>query len=338
MTHHILIIGSGSVGKRHAQNLSKLGCTISAMDPREDRLSDIADSVKLQGAYTDYATALEQADNLAGVVIASPPKFHVEQALLALDKQLPILLEKPVSPDLASTQKLYQAVQNSTTPLLLGYTWRWWPALNEAKQLIEKGAIGHLLNVRFTMSAHLADWHPWEAVEDFFMSSKELGGGALLDESHWLDLMLWFMGMPARLFARISKISQLNIDTDDNVDMLIEYDNAQKTKVSIHLDLYSRPHEKSIHFIGDEGTLKWTPNEIAIAHQPEGPWQTTTFDHERNDMFVGVAKEFVGILEGRPVTTCDMTDGLQVMQMIETARLSSERQAMLNIAEAIANS
>jgi predicted dehydrogenase len=68
------------------------------------------------------------------------------------------------------------------------------------------------------MAAHLADWHPWERYQDFFMSSKTMGGGAILDESHWLDLMLWFFGTPEKLFAKVDKISDLEIETDDNVD------------------------------------------------------------------------------------------------------------------------
>ena len=89
-------------------------------------------------------------------------------------------------------------------------------------QLIASGVRpDRILSVTFTMSAHLADWHPWERYQDFFMSNAAMGGGALLDESHWLDLMLWFFGMPDRLFAKIEKLSDLEIETDDNVDMQI---------------------------------------------------------------------------------------------------------------------
>jgi predicted dehydrogenase len=102
-------------------------------------------------------------------------------------------------------------------PLLLGYTWRWWPSLLKVKDLVAQQAVGQLRHVKFTMAAHLADWHPWERYQDFFMASEALGGGALLDESHWLDLMLWFFGMPQKLFAKVEKISDLEIETDDQL-------------------------------------------------------------------------------------------------------------------------
>ena len=59
----------------------------------------------------------------------------------------------------------------------------------------EANAVGGLRHARFVMSAHLADWHPWERYQDFFMASRDQGGGALLDESHFIDLMLWFFGV-----------------------------------------------------------------------------------------------------------------------------------------------
>ena len=97
------------------------------------------------------------------------------------------------------------------------------------------------------------------------MSSRELGGGALLDESHWIDLALWLFGMPLSVYARIEKISDLEIDTDDNVDMILEFFGG--LRATLHLDLFGRPHEKSIRFIGEEGSCLWTesPNRVAFS-------------------------------------------------------------------------
>ena len=94
------------------------------------------------------------------------------------------------------------------------------------------------------------------------MASSALGGGALLDESHWIDLMLWFFGRPQKLFSKIDKISSLEIETDDNVDMIAYF--KDHLQVNLHLDLYTRPHEKSIQFVGESGTLIWEPNQIRI--------------------------------------------------------------------------
>jgi predicted dehydrogenase len=315
MAKHILIVGSGSVGKRHAANLSALGCTISAMDPHPRRISEMATDTQVVGAFDSIAEALHVEKTFDGVVIASPPKFHVDQAIEALEAGIPVLLEKPVSPGLEAAERLAAVVKSTGVPLLLGYTWRWWPPLNQVRTLLADDAIGQVRHVRFVMSAHLADWHPWEKVQDWFMASRDLGGGALLDESHWVDLALWLFGAPKSVIARIEKISDLEVETDDNVD-------------SIHLDLYGRPHQKTIRFSGEGGTIVWTdsPNRVSISHDAtpgEDGWQETDYTCERNEMFVAVAQEFLAVVDGATVRSCTIADGVGVLEVIEAARRSS---------------
>jgi predicted dehydrogenase len=242
-----------------------------------------------------------------------------------------VLLEKPVSPDETSARRLEEAVQKAGLPLLLTYTWRWWPPLRKVRELLESGAVGTLRHVKFVMSAHLADWHPWENYWDFFMASKDLGGGALLDESHWIDLMFWFLGKPAQVTAQIDKISDLKIETDDNVDMIIRYDNGPR--VTMHLNLYGRPHEKYIRFIGEKGTVYWTadPNRVAVGREMTETWETIDFDCERNDMFLAADREFLGILDGNTDQTCRIQDGVSVLSFIEKARESSESGRAVNL-------
>lgn len=319
---HILIIGSGSIGKRHARNLAGLGCRVSCMDPREDRRNELAGEVKLVAGFESYKEALQGAA-YDGVVIGSPPHVHVEQTIAALDAGIPVLLEKPVSPGLEAAKKLAEAASKASAPLLMGYTWRWWPPLEGVRKLLAEEAVGAIRHVQFHMSAHLADWHPWEPYQEFFMSQRELGGGALLDESHWIDLMLWLFGKPDLVSGRIEKISDLEIDSDDNVDLLFVYENGPR--VTMHLDLYGRPHEKFIRFAGAEGTILWSadPNETRIGHTWKQDWKSETHDCERNDMFVAVAREFMDVIGGAPVKTCTIADGVNVLEIIEAARAAS---------------
>jgi len=330
MSKHMLIIGTGSAGKRHAKNLNSLGCMVSCMDPRQDRLDEIrSEEIPLKSVFTSVEEAFAIDKAFDAVVVASPPSFHVDQCISALQRGVPVLLEKPVSPDLSSALKLQAALKDTSVPLLLGYTWRWWPPLQKVKQLVDSQIVGELKFVKFTMAAHLADWHPWERYQDFFMSSKTMGGGAILDESHWLDLMLWFFGTPEKLFAKVDKISDLDIETDDNVDMLVFYSNGMR--VSLHLDLYARPHEKSIQFVGEEGTLIWEPNLIKIGKDMYPDWDVEEFNYDRNDMFVGVAEDFLKILAGDDTQTCNIDDGIRVLELIEAARQSSSTEKVIKI-------
>ena len=327
---HILVLGAGSVGRRHLRNLDALGCAVSAMDPREDRLNEAASEVPLVGRHSSDSEAL--AAGCDGVVVASPPRFHVDQCIRAIDAGVPVLLEKPVSPTLADAQRLADAMRTRPDArLLLGYTYRWWEPLRRFRDHLAAGKVGRPLHARFVMSAHLADWHPWERYQDFFMASAELGGGALLDESHFIDLMCWFFGVPEKVVARVEHTSELKIDTDDNVDMIAVYPDG--LRVTMHLDLYGRPHEKYIVVEGDSRSLKWSfdPNSVAYSDRIEGDWEEETWQLERNDMFVEVAREFVGMVRECGEPSCTLEDGLDVLAVVEAARVSSDTERFVPV-------
>lgn len=320
---HILILGTGSVGRRHARNLMQLGARVSCFDPRADRLQQATSEIPaLANTYDDLGQALAEPTQFHGVVVASPPRFHVEQAELCLRRGLPVLLEKPVSPGLDEAVRLEKVVAETNVPLLLGYTYRWWPPLMAMKERLRE--VGPLRHARFVMSAHLADWHPWENYQDFFMASRELGGGALLDESHFIDLMQWLFGKPEALTGRVEHLSSLEITTDDNVDLLCIYKN--NFRVTIHLDLYGRPHDKSVTVVGEDGTLQclFDPNMLRYSQESAGNWAITEFDCERNDMFLAEAREFLRVIAGDVPPSCTIKDGVEVLRCVEAARQSTE--------------
>lgn len=331
MSKHLLIVGSGSVGKRHARNLASLGCRISSVDPRSDRLAELAAETPVMGSFSSLGEALRESHGLDGVVIASPTAFHPSDLQLSLGAGLPVLLEKPVARSLAEAEAMRQAAVAANRQVLLGYTWRWWPPLGRVRQRLQEGTIGAVRHVQFHMSAHLADWHPWEPYQAFFMASAAQGGGALLDESHWIDLMIWLFGMPEKINGRLERISSLEIETDDNVDALAIYPNG--LRVTLHLDLYGRPHEKFIRFVGESGTLIWSadPNRIAIGLNMGQQWEEERFSCERNDMFQAVATDYLRMIEGSQPPACTLGDGVKVMTLIEAIRRSHAEEKTISL-------
>jgi predicted dehydrogenase len=321
---HLLVVGAGSVGRRHARNFYSLECHVSCADPRQDRLKQVALEVPIRNAFSDLDVALQQASEFTGAVICSPPRFHVEQSLKVLDCGLPVLLEKPPSTDLRTCRQLERRLARGGS-VLLGYSYRWWEPVRHLRVLLGQERIGKPLHAKFVMSAHLADWHPWERYQDFFMASKELGGGALLDESHFVDLMLWFFGVPDRLFARVEKLSNLEISTDDFVTVSAAYSNG--LRVSIQLDLFGRPHEKQITVVGETGTLRclFDPNEVQVGSGPESKWMVESFAVERNDMFMAEAKEFLEMIGSENAhISCTVSDGCRALEIVEACRKSQQ--------------
>jgi predicted dehydrogenase len=177
------------------------------------------------------------------------------------------------------------------------------------------------------MASHLEDWHPWESLSEFFMSKASLGGGALLDESHWIDQMLWLFGEPREIAAQIERISDLPIDSDDHVEIQATY--ASGLRARIHLDLYTRPTKRSIAIYGDKGALKWSFESGILAEYSSGvpTWREESFAGQRNDMFEALAKDFLELCCGGLTPICTVADGLSVMRIVDTARESNRLNA-----------
>ena len=317
---HILVVGFGSAGRRHAANFARLGAQISAVDTRPDRLVHRG----LTYQFASLASALATA-RFDGAVVATPTAFHVEQAQALLGAGVGVLLEKPMAVDAASARKLTSAASGAAPPILLGYTWRWWPALGELRRRLHAGRIGRPHRCDLVMASHLEDWHPGEPLSEFFMSRAELGGGALLDESHWLDQLIWLFGLPLEIAADVERVSALPIDGDDHVELRAFYPGGLRARV--HLDLLSRPTRRAIAVYGDQGALAWSSesNRLREWKVTTGCWCDTPFGGERNDMFLALATEFLEVLAGRAQPACTLADGLCVMEVVEAARSSHSR-------------
>jgi predicted dehydrogenase len=308
----VLIIGTGSVGKRHARNLKSLNCEIGCLDPREDRQHELDKEFHIVGHYETLIQALDVKWDAA--VIASPPAYHLEQAMLCNDAKIPFLMEKNlclVEDDFLDFDK------RITVPALMGYTWRFWPSLVQLKTMLFR--VGQIRRVEFTMAAHLEDWHPWEPVEEFYAAER----GGIVNEAHWHDIMLHWFGWPDKVFASIDHISDLNIPSADVLDSLFWYDGF---RVNMHYDLYKRPHERSMRITGEKGTLTWEPN--STTYEAKDQEEVYPNNVERNEMFLREAEHFLEVVKGaKPV--CTLEDGVNVMHILDASLASTKKQEIV---------
>jgi predicted dehydrogenase len=107
------------------------------------------------------------------VMITSPNHRHEEDALACAQALKPTLCEKPLAPTVTAIKKMLEAFQQRSTPLFVGHSLRFKPSIQQAKQLLQKGALGKLLQIR----AHFSLFVP----QDNWRYKKECGGGVLQD-------------------------------------------------------------------------------------------------------------------------------------------------------------
>ena len=80
---------------------------------------------------------------------------------------------------------------------------------------------------------YLPFWHLYEDYRKSYAAKKELGGGALRTLSHEIDLGQYLFGNYNKIFAKISKISDLDINVDDSTDIFTEMKNGIILKISM---------------------------------------------------------------------------------------------------------
>lgn len=317
---NFLIVGFGSVGRRHAENLKQLGVSCMIVDPNK---------VKCAKAISDGYIAfneLNQVDSkysFDAVLICSPPAFHIEQAAWALEKDKKVFLEKPIGLNFNESKKL---LSYDHSKVFVGYTYHWNPQFLKLKNVLKNNSVGKPYYASFNIGMNLEDWHPWENYRDFFMASDELGGGALLDESHFIELAIDLFGLPEKIFGTQAKISNLKIETDDYIFAQFQYSGLL---VDIRLDIFKRPHESFIQIHGTNGSISCDfvqKTNGLITSKAYGNYSSYSekFVYERNEVFKNMMITFMSFVNSQnEIANVTYLRGLEVMLLIDKIRKAS---------------
>jgi predicted dehydrogenase len=247
----IVIIGCGSIGRRHARNLHEIGGhELLLVDSDPERAEAL---VRELGGRSFRASEDAYAETPALAVICSPTSFHLEMAWEAIESGCHVFVEKPLSDSMIGMRELIDAAERRRRVLVIGYNFRFDRVVRQAREWVNEGKAGRITSARF----HFGSYLPWRhADEDYrcgYGARRELGGGVILDAVHEFDMAIWFFGMPDAVYAHGGKFSDLQIDVEDTAGIVMSY--ADKV-VSIHLDYVQRPAERRFEVIGTRGRVR----------------------------------------------------------------------------------
>lgn len=330
-----LVIGGGSIGKRHIANLQGLGETaIAGIDPRADRRAELT---RLGiPTYADLAHAWAFEPNV--VLITAPTSLHLPLAQQAAEHGCHLFIEKPLADQLAGIGRLIATVEARRLIGLVGCNLRFHPGLTAVRQLLARQVIGKIVSARVEFGQYLPDWHPWEDYRTTYSARRDLGGGIILDAIHELDYLRWLLGEPASVSCLSGKLSRIEIDTEDTAAMLIRFANGIIGEV--HLDYVQRTYRRECVIVGDQGTIHWDYRlgETRIFTAADGTW--TTFanptDWNPNAMYLDELRHFLACLRGDADPMQDLTEGAAVLGLALTAKQAAETGTVLPVPSAVA--
>ena len=294
----VLIIGFGSIGKRHYDVLSKLS---------EIRGIDLVTKQNIENKICykklEVVNNINQYDYF---VIASETNKHFEQ-LNFLEKNVKdklIFCEKPL---FESKQDL--KIKNNK--IFVGYVLRFHPLLEKLKNMIKDEGI---ISVNAKCGQYLPSWRLNIDYKESYSAKKEKGGGVLLDLSHEIDYVQWLCGKINEIKSYQVKISDLEINSDD-LTMLIGKTN-QDIFVNISVDYISKITNRRLLVETLEYTYELDFIENKLVKKDKAGFEEiiSSSNIKRNYMFEQMHLDIFN----QQKNICTFKEALEVMQTIST--------------------
>jgi predicted dehydrogenase len=327
----IIIIGAGSIGRRHATNLAILGTDVSVFDVNQTLLKTICADNNWDPVY-DLDLALDQ-NLFDAAIICTPNHLHIPYAQKAIDAGLHIFIEKPLSSILSGVDDLLQIQKKHKTLIMVGYNLRFHPPLQILKQCVGEGKIGKLISIRAEVGQYLPEWRPGTDYRSSVSARSELGGGAVLELSHELDYALWLAGDVTSVTAQTDRLSDLEMDVEDTAEIILKF--ASGALGSIHLDMVQRPSTRYCKVLGTDGTIIWdgTTDSVMLFSNETGHW-STLHDAQKvdwNQMYISELEHFFACIRERKEPLITGSDGKRVLQIALAALQSSSEQRSITL-------
>jgi predicted dehydrogenase len=326
-----LVIGCGSIGKRHIKNLRELGVAdIIAFDVRADRRSDVTSTLGIETVET-LAAAWERRPDVA--FITAPTSLHVSVAYEAALRHCHLFIEKPLSNSWMDVEQLLAVVKQRDLITLVGCNMRFHPGLMTVKKLLDRQAVGRVISARVEFGQYLPDWHPSEDYRQSYSARRDLGGGVILDVIHEIDYVRWLLGEVAGATCVAGKLSRLEIDTEDTAAILLGFESGALAEV--HLDYIQRTHRRTCQIIGEDGSIHWDffsgqvhwylPNkeEPEVLNNPAA-W-------EPNQMYLDEMKHYLRCLAREEKPALDAFEAARVLQIALAAKESAREHRWIDL-------
>ncbi len=325
-----LIAGFGSIGRRHFRNLLALGQE-DILFYRTRRSTLPEDELRDYPVETDLQVALAHKPD--AVIIANPTAAHLDVAISAARAGCHILMEKPVSHNLARIQELETAVAENHVRVLVGYQFRFHPVLQQVKTLLQDGMIGRPISVRAQWGEYLPAWHPWEDYRKSYSALGELGGGVVLTLSHPLDYLRWFFGEVDSLWAFAGQVSDLELKVDDFAEIGMRF--ASGVYASLHVNYFQRPPVHQLEILGSNGTLTWDNADGGARYFSAGQeeWQMLPAPQgfERNQLFIDELRHFLDLVAGKCESVCSLADGKAALVLAQAVLKSAKNCELVKV-------
>jgi len=248
---NILIVGYGSIARRHHENLLKYN---------KDFKIYILTRQKIKKTHnTTFIKKLNEIDvNIKYVFICTGANEHLKYINHFASKALKIFVEKPLSMNSKGLKLLYTTCKKKKINIFVGYNIIFLDSLIKLKDLLRKEKI---LKVSIKTNYDLRLWRKNKNYKKSVSAIKNKGGGVLLELSHDIHYLMWLIGLPKWVSCYYSKLSDLKVNTEDNVILNIGFN---KIISNLQMDFINKYNQRNLEVLTKKNYYQWDYNNNTI--------------------------------------------------------------------------
>src|SRR5213596_3858459 len=197
----LAIVGGGRVGLFRGEVAARHPQVdfIGLAEIKPDRAEEVAGKIGADFVTTDYRELLARPE-VTAAIIATDEHLHVDPILAAVERKLPLLIEKPLATGLADSERVLKAIQKSGVDAVVGYTQRFRRRWLAAKEKVRTGQLGEV-----TLVTSRAFMNRLVALDNYKRTSDASKiSPMVISGTHALDIVMWMMEAkrPVEVYAR----------------------------------------------------------------------------------------------------------------------------------------
>lgn len=311
-----IVLGCGSIGTRHVRNLQLLGFSdIVVFDTNKD----VLDQFKINHTV-DIVYTLEEGISLKPDValVCLPNHLHISVSIQLAHAGINLFIEKPLDLSLDRVDELVFLISKNHVIDMVACNFRFDTGLSTLNEMLKNGAIGKPLSLRTIFGQYLPDWRPHLDYRKNYAAKKETGGGIILDRIHEFDYVMWLMGTVQSIFGFSSRISDLEIETEDNADVVFQHTNGVVS--NIHIDYLRREYLCTCEVTGTNGILFWDfkKRHLKVFYADGKIWKdlSSTLSSDINDMYIKELKYYTDCVFRKSKTFNSVQDASNVLKTV----------------------
>ncbi|MBK9284837.1 MAG: Gfo/Idh/MocA family oxidoreductase [Sphingobacteriaceae bacterium] len=330
------VIGQGHIGKRHAEMIRRNPeCNLVAVcdirTPAELGLNDLKEKF-----YNSAEEMLLNHAEIEVINICTPNGLHCSNALLSLDHNKHVVVEKPMALSKSDCEKIiFRALQHNKNVFCVMQN-RYSPPSAWLKEVMDKKILGDIYMVQLNCY--------WNRDERYYKpggwkGTEELDGGTLFTQfSHWIDILFWLFGDIDNIQAKFADFNhQKTTDFEDSGFVSFDFINGGMGSINYSTSVYDKNLESSLTIIGSNGSIKvggqyMDQIETCNIKNYEMPVLAETNPANDYGAYKGSANNHHSVIEnvidtikGRKKITTNALEGLKVVEIIE--RIYAHRQS-----------